>query len=358
MASIYQRTNKDGTKVWRAVIRIKNYPTVSDHFDRKKAAEDWAKETETEIKKGKYDFTKNREKTVAELLDLYIQDAVIGHHKAADDTIYQLSYFRDKIGKYALNYITPELLLAERKKLLTEKSKRGKILNPATVNRYFSTLSGAFRYACKNMRWIDENPCLNLLKLKAKPKVRRILHQDEEIRLLEACRESKSPYLYCIVLMAMTSGARKSEILNLTWDDIHFDIRIAHIKDSKNGHSRNFGLVGSVINELKKIYDKRDPGKNLVFASKAAFGKIDIKKSWNKALQIAEIEGFVFHGIRHHYCSEGAKIGASGQQLRSQMGHSTSSMTDHYSHIDAESTRFIGENIEQRLFKRGTNANK
>ena len=194
-----------------------------------------------------------------------------------------------------------------------------------------------------------KNPCSNLLKLKASPRARRILHQDEEIRLVAACRKSKSPYLYCIVLMALTTGARKSEILSLTWDAIHFDIRIAHIKASKNGRSRNIGLVRSVINELKTIYDKRDPRKNLVFASKTAFGKIDIKKSWNKALQVAEIENFVFHGLRHHYCSLGGKFGASGQQLRSQMGHLTACMTDHYSHIDADGTRFIGEHIEQRL---------
>ena len=67
MASIYQRTNKDGSKVWRAVIRIKNYPPVSNHFDRKKEAEDWAKDTEIKIKKGKYTFAKNKEKTVAEI---------------------------------------------------------------------------------------------------------------------------------------------------------------------------------------------------------------------------------------------------------------------------------------------------
>lgn len=358
MASIYQRTNKDGSKVWRAVVRIKGHPSVSSHDERKQVVEDWAKDTETKIKNGKYDFAKNKERTLSELIDLYIQDAVISHHKAADDTIYQLSYFKKEIGKYALNYITPELLLAERKKLLTEKSKRGKILNPATVNRYFSTLSGALRYACKNMRWIDENPCLNLLKLKAKPKVRRILHQDEEIRLLAASRETKSPYLYCIVLIALTTGARKSEILNLTWGDIHFGIRIASIKDSKNGHSRNVGLVDSVIIELEKIYDQRDPRKNFIFASKTAFGNIDIKKSWNKALKIAEMENFVFHGLRHHYCSIGAEIGASGQQLRSQMGHTTASMTDHYSHIEANGTRYIGEHIEQRLFKGVAHANK
>lgn len=82
MASIYQRTNKNGTKVWRAVIRIKNYPTVSDHFERKREAEDWTKETEPEIKKGKYNFSKNKEKTLSEPMIFNIQEAVIDHHKA------------------------------------------------------------------------------------------------------------------------------------------------------------------------------------------------------------------------------------------------------------------------------------
>ena len=70
MASIYQRTNKDGSKVWRAVVRIKNYPTISDHFDRKKTAEDWAKETESRSRKASTTLAKKREKTLSELIDL------------------------------------------------------------------------------------------------------------------------------------------------------------------------------------------------------------------------------------------------------------------------------------------------
>lgn len=42
MASIYKRKNGNGTSVWRAVIRIKGYPTVCNHFERKQEAEDWA----------------------------------------------------------------------------------------------------------------------------------------------------------------------------------------------------------------------------------------------------------------------------------------------------------------------------
>jgi integrase len=346
MASIYKR--KDG-KGWRAVIRIKNHPAVCDRFDRKEEAEDWVKETELKIKQGKYSSNKAKEKTVADLIDIYIKDAVIDHHKAAKDSMRQLNYFRETLGKYALVYITPELLLNERRKLSEIPSRSNTKLNPATINRYFSTFSGAFRFACKNLRWIEENPCLNLLKLKSKPKARRVLAEGEDIRLFQACRQSQSPYLYCIVLMALTTGARKSEILNLTWDAIDFANGIAHIRDSKNGQPRRVGLVGSVIEELKKLYQCRDARKPLVFASKTAFGKIDIKKAWHVALKRANIENFVFHGLRHHFCSIGGELGASGTQLRAQLGHSSSRMTDHYSHLDANSTRFIGESIEKRI---------
>jgi integrase len=288
---------------------------------------------------------------VADLIDLYIKDVVTEHHKASKDSIRHLHYFHESLGEYALAYITPELLLKERRNLLETSTRSNTKINPATVNRYFSTLSGAFRFACKNLRWIDENPCKNLLKLKAKSKERRMLAEGKDIRLLQACRQSQSPYLYCIVLIALTTGARKSEILNLTWDVIDFDNRIAHIKDSKNGQPRRVGLVDSVIQELKKLYQIRDVRKPLVFASKTAFGKIDIKKAWHSALRRANIKDFVFHGLRHHFCSIGGELGAPGTQLRSQLGHSSSRMTDHYSHLDANSTRFIGESIEKKIIQ-------
>ena len=66
MASVYKR--KDG-KGWRAVIRMKGYPTVCETFDRKQEADDWAKETERRIKLGQFNFSAhNKHHTYADLL--------------------------------------------------------------------------------------------------------------------------------------------------------------------------------------------------------------------------------------------------------------------------------------------------
>lgn len=126
MASIYQRTNNNGTKVWRAVIRLKGHPTVCEHFDRKQEAEDWAREMEQQIKRGKYSSNQTKQKkTVTELIDIYIQDAVIGHHKAANDTVRQLKLLSGKNWRLCtdVHYSRPSPKRIDRKKNHNKKLK-------------------------------------------------------------------------------------------------------------------------------------------------------------------------------------------------------------------------------------------
>lgn len=349
--SIEKRKLKSGYN-WRAVVRVTGHPTVCATFSRKQEGEDWERVTKAQIKAGKYRTTKPMlQKSFADLVDRYIEEFVTSQHKSSEDTKRYLAYFKDSIGQYALVYITPELILEERKKLLETPTYRGQERNAATVNRYMSSIGGALRYAWKTLRWIDDNPCASIQKLKEYPKHRRTLNEDEVPRLTEACQQSKNPYLYCLALFALTTGARKGEILALTWKCIDFDRAIAHIKDSKNGRPRRIGLVPPLVEELRRLYECRDVRKPLVFASKTTFGTIDPKKAWKKAMENAKIQDFVLHGLRHYYSTFGGKIGASGQQLRSQLGHSSASMTDHYTHTDVEATRYIGEQIQKQFLQ-------
>jgi hypothetical protein len=89
MASIYQRPN---SKVWRAVVRIKDHPTICNHFDRKQEAQDWAANVEREIKLGRFPFERYKAKyTFADLFERYINNGTLEHQKAADDTIRHLN---------------------------------------------------------------------------------------------------------------------------------------------------------------------------------------------------------------------------------------------------------------------------
>lgn len=349
--SVYKRKDRKGKITgWRAVVRIKGYPTVCKEFERKQEADDWKLAVTRKIKAGQFQFDQHKvQRTFSDLVDHFIQSGALAHHRSAKDTVRHLEYWKSRLGEYALVYLTPERLVRERQLLIDTPTPRNTKKSSATVNRYMASLSGCLSYACRQLRWIDDNPCFNLIKLKEASGRDRVLTQQEVHRLFKTCRESRNDYLFCIVLLAFTTGMRQGEILNLTWNDVDLENRLAHLKETKNGTARSVPLGEGVIDELNKLSKIRNPAKSLIFASKTAFGKIDINKAWNEALKRANIEEFVFHGIRHHYATFMARQGASNLQIKTALGHKTLQMLERYSHLEAQSTRKFSESAEKQL---------
>ena len=352
MASIFKRKNDNGTTVWRAVVRIKGYPTVCNHFERKQEAEDWSRDIERQIKLGQFKFDQhNQIHTFVQLLDRYLLDGAIEHHRSAADTRRHLVYWQGRFGAFALVHITSELIGKERQGLLSMPTPRGGKRTAATVNRYMASLSLLFSYGVRQLHWLSENPCANLTKLKENPGRDRILTSDEIGRLLAACRKSRSPYLYPIVLMAITTGARQGEILNLEWRHVDFDNKLAYLKETKNGRPRSISLSEPVLAELRKLYEVRQPLKPLVFSSKTVFGRIDIKKAWQTALRIAGIEKCRAHDMRHTFATLAAAQGASNLELATAMGHRTLQMLQRYTHLDVQITKKFSKQISDTILK-------
>lgn len=353
MASIYKRKSKDGKSVvWRAVIRMKGYPTVCDTFERKQEAEDWVADTERRIKLGAYNFeAHNQHHTYAQLIERMHADGALSHHRSLKNCHSQFEYWKDLFGPYALIRITPELVAQERKRLIDSLLPDGSKRSPSTINRYTATLSSTLSYAVKKLRWLHENPCKNLLKLKESPGRDRILNDDEIGRLLETCKQSKSPYLHLIVLFALTTGARRGEILGLEWRDVDLENRVASLKETKNGRPRSVPLADPVVAELRTLHSTRNSLKSLVFASKTAFGRIDIKKSWMQTLRLANIDNYHFHDLRHQFATFAASQGASNVELATAMGHRTLSMLLRYSNLDAKNSKKFSDYISDKVVK-------
>lgn len=352
MASIVKRKNKDGSHSWRALIRIQGYPSACATFQRKKEADDWARETEAQIKRGQYLFSKIcKEQTFTDLAARYESDGVFEHLKSANHVRRHLTYWSKRFKGYALIHITPEFIGKERKYLIDNPPSKGKKLSFSTVNRYMASLSAILSYAHRDLRWIQENPCHCLRKLKEPPTRGRKLSFEESKNLLEASKASKNLYLYAIILMALSTGMRQGEILSLLWEDIDFSNSIAHIRTSKNGRPRSVALSPALLEEIKHIYTLREKHKPLVFASRTAFGKLDVKKSFATACQRAGISNFRFHDTRHSFSSMAADLGASQLILKAATGHQTLQMLDRYTHLDAASTRPYSEQITKEILK-------
>jgi integrase len=210
---------------------------------------------------------------------------------------------------------------------LNELSRR---LSNATVNRYKAAISVVFSYACREYG-LSSNPVKNILSKPENNERIRFLSDEERARLFKACRTSQWSKMYLLVLMAITTGARKSELLNLTFNDIDFDRRTAYVLTSKNGQPRILPLTDEVINELNK-FKHQEP--RLIFNSELKTNKsMCFNKQWKKTLSRAEVNNFRFHDLRHSCASLLAQSGASLLEIAEVLGHKQIQVTKRYSHL-------------------------
>ncbi|NGX40382.1 MAG: Tyrosine recombinase XerC [Candidatus Anoxychlamydiales bacterium] len=351
MATIQKRKNKNKTFSYRVMIRPKDgLPPTYKTFPVYQEAKDWAIEEEARRRQGIYfpDQIKKKQ-TLSELIDKYIELDLAFKSKSSKDTLRHLHWWKNKIGKFSLNHITPDLIAKHRKELMEGITSKGTQRSPATTNRYLASLSIILSYGVKECGWISINPMLRVSKLKEAKGRDRILSKKECERLLKACSQSKSPFLLPIVTLAICTGMRQGEILKLTWGNINFEQKIISLKETKNGYPRSIPLVGSSFKEVKKIYQNRNPHNPFVFPSKKRFGEISIRKPWETALKKAKIENFRFHDLRHTFATFAAKGGASNLALATAMGHRSLSMLSRYTHMDVTHTKQLSEFVEKTL---------
>lgn len=100
--------------------------------------------------------------------------------------------------------------------------------SPKTVHKLLSLISPAFRYAEKN-DYIIKNP-MNVIDKPTKIKSETSYYNAEQLNAL--AKAVKGSYIEIPVILAMVLGLRRSEIIGITWDNIDFENRLIHIKQS------------------------------------------------------------------------------------------------------------------------------
>ena len=165
------------------------------------------------------------------------------------------------------------------------------------------------------------------------------LTNDEITRLLGTCDESGFPELYIIVVLALSTGTRKSELRWLYWDDVDLQQGILLFRETKNGTMRSVPLVGLGLELLRDWSKIRRVNMELVFPGKNSQTPILFERSWRTVLNDAEIKDFRFHDLRHSAASYLVMNGVHLRTVAEIMGHKTLSMVQRYSHLSPEHLR-------------------
>lgn len=227
-----------------------------------------------------------------------------------------------------------------------------------TINRKKAVLSSVYKFALSR-GYVDTNIVRNVVIDDDTKRRNRVLSDAERTRLLKACQESHWDKLYLLVLMAMTTGARRGELLKLRWCDVSIKDSVAYLGDTKNGDDRELHLAQIVMDELKRF---QEVGNGLIFPSiEKPTQAMDIRKAWEKTLRAANIpakdilnpdgsiklEKFTFHCLRHGFCSALSNSGKDLSQIGKLTGHKSLQTTMRYIHQSREQKRQIVNELAQ-----------
>jgi len=343
MAYFRKRQGKKGIR-WQAVIRKGSRRSRVATFRTKGEAEVWANEIELAISKGSYlPSHEARKRSVADLFERYKETEIPKKRDQANPIRYA-EFWIKRLGNLKLQELTRAAIVEVRDELAKERA-------PSTVNRYLALLSHACTIAEREWEWMDSNPLRKVSRLQEANGRVRYLSDDERPRLLRAAKASTHPHLFAIVLLALTSGARKGEILGLHWKDVDLASTRAILHDTKNRERRTLTLVPPVVKEFKKLKKVRRIDTDLIFTHPAT-GKPNpfyFDKAWREARDRAELKDFRFHDLRHSCASYLAMNGATTAEIAAVLGHKTLAMVQRYAHLSDEHVRGIVERTARKV---------
>lgn len=341
MASI-QRIVSNLTKEvsYRVQVRVRGAPGQSKNFANKKDAERWAKSIEAAAFEGRYFPTARASRTqFSEAVQRYRTSVLIERKDRNRHTAEQhLEYFTEKFKCLALAEVTADRVAEARDALAATRIGSGntkRARSGATVNRYLATLSHLFTVAQREWRLVDRNPVREVSRKKeSKGRIRYLVDEERESLFL-ACDRSDWPPLKALVQLAISTGARRGELLGLTWDRVDLKKGRATVIETKNGDPRVLPLVGKALEALRELKLQNSAKSPFVFTHPN--GRPEpyywFDTHWFEALKGASISDFRFHDLRHTSASYLAQRGASTLEIADVLGHKSLAMVRRYSHL-------------------------
>ena len=278
--------------------------------------------------------------TDARLIDMWL-----GSGKRANSPATQSSYrrtankFLASVGK-PLQWITLPDLQAWRESLTGSES---------TKRTHIATVRSLFAHAQKT-GYIRLNPAV-MLEAPAVPQAvhRRVLKVEDVRKIVDACQ---TPQETALVRVLYNSGARVSEALSLTWQDVtprseETGGAVLKIVDGKGHKPRDAGINKDTYAALVALRHESTPDTAYVFATRSGHAldrhaahkllKRVLLRAGVKVDKDSQSSSVSAHWLRHSHATHAVAAGASVTDVQAQLGHASLATTTIYVQASAYS---------------------
>jgi len=231
---------------------------------------------------------------------------------------------RAPLAKYALSAITPGIVASFR-------DARLKQVKPVSVTRDLWLLRSAFEIA--RTEWdipLRSNPVSAIrVKANAKPRERR-LKKGEFTKLMCNVRDCRNPYMRPIIIVALETAMRQSELLRIERQHIDFERRTLVIPLTKNGDPRTIALTKRATRVLRFELSRTNDARPFPITTES------VKNAWQRLIRRTKIEDLRFHDLRHEAVSRLFERGLTMPEVALISGHKDPRMLFRYTHLKAE----------------------
>ena len=209
----------------------------------------------------------------------------------------------------------------------------------STVNRDIGALGQVFRWAIVNRRMAPSgfvSPTLSIKRFEEK--IRYVASSEQDILSLQlAAKMGKDRLFTLFVWMLVDSGARKSELLQRSWQDLDIPGGKLIVPRTKNGDSRTLFFTPETMALAKRLKPALAVGSvdRLIFAGRNGITPICYRKKWSNLTGMLRRPDLRVHDIRHWVAASllrnGVGVGVASQIL----GHRDQTMLlRRYGHLD------------------------
>lgn len=301
---------------------------------------------------------RRKELRVSDLIDLYEKEGCyilrgkrLGEPMKPDTKAYTLARLRHHalplLGKLRISEASARDIEKMVKDITAGKTAKDEKLGPrkriivrggeGAARKVVRDVSAMFTFAIRQ-KLATSNPCETAAVRKTDGRRTRFLSLDEVSRLgraLEKLEEDgANPKALDVVRLWVLTGARRSEIAALKWDEVDLQHSCLRLEDTKTGASIR-PLAAPAVALLAAI--RKESGSPYVFPATSGEGHFQgTKRVWPKAVALAGLSGVTPHTLRHTLGSSAVSIGETLVMTGAILGHKESRSTQIYAHVQQD----------------------
>jgi len=267
------------------------------------------------------------------MMDRYLDDIMnLDHH---DRSFYATQRLVEHFDGRSITDLKQSDFRAYRKRRLSQGAA------DSTIDKELRTLSAAATHARQNWNWPIQPLRVQIEKREGRI---RWIKKAEARKLIKAAKDGnqgKAGYLANFIILALNTGMRHRELLNLEWSrvDLHHNLIYLGPVDQKGKRHSSVPLNAASRRALKRQLGQHN---KYVFVYKAGEGarKIQsVRKSFATACRNTGLQDFHVHDLRHTFVSWMVQSGVPLRTVSEAARHKSIETTMKYAHLAPEHVR-------------------